>query len=111
MYARMANKTPFAVYQGAWSILQRDFERDIIPMAREEGESYPSLSVNLPALTRGTTGMALAPWNVLGAGKIRTDAEEERRRQTGEKGASAWVEHPESECNAMTRRSRRTDGV
>ena len=38
MYARMANKTPFAVYQGAWSILQRDFERDIIPMAREEGQ-------------------------------------------------------------------------
>ena len=38
MYARMANKTPFAVYQGAWSILQCDFERDIIPMAREEGQ-------------------------------------------------------------------------
>ena len=37
-YARMANKTPFVVYQGAWSILQRDFERDIIPMAREEGQ-------------------------------------------------------------------------
>ena len=66
-YARMANKTPFAIYQGAWSILQRDFERDIIPMARAEG-------------------LALAPWNVLAAGRIRTDEEEERRRQTGEKG-------------------------
>lgn len=31
-------------------------------------------------------GMALAPWNVLHGGKIRTDAEEERRRQTGEGG-------------------------
>lgn len=31
-------------------------------------------------------GMALAPWNVLAAGKIRSDAEEERREQTGEKG-------------------------
>ena len=30
--------------------------------------------------------MALAPWNVLAGGKIRTDEEEERRRQTGEKG-------------------------
>lgn len=30
--------------------------------------------------------MALAPWNVLAAGKIRTDEEEERRRRTGEKG-------------------------
>ena len=31
-------------------------------------------------------GLALAPWNVLAAGRIRTDEEEERRRQTGEKG-------------------------
>ena len=30
--------------------------------------------------------MALAPWNVLASGKIRSDAEEERRRQTGEAG-------------------------
>lgn len=30
--------------------------------------------------------MALAPWNVLAGGKIRTDEEEERRRQSGEKG-------------------------
>lgn len=31
-------------------------------------------------------GLAIAPWNVLGAGKIRTDAEEERRKQSGEGG-------------------------
>lgn len=31
-------------------------------------------------------GMALAPWNVLAGGKIRTDAEELERAQTGEKG-------------------------
>jgi len=31
-------------------------------------------------------GMALAPFSVLAAGKLRTDAEEERRRQTGENG-------------------------
>ncbi|EED78150.1 predicted protein [Postia placenta Mad-698-R] len=67
MYARLTGKTPFVIYQGAWSILQRDFEREIIPMVRDEG-------------------MALAPWNVLAAGKIRSDAEEERREQTGEKG-------------------------
>ena len=30
--------------------------------------------------------MALAPWNVLAGGKIRTDEEEEKRRQTGEEG-------------------------
>lgn len=32
------------------------------------------------------SGMALAPWNVLASGKLRTDAEEQRRRETGEKG-------------------------
>ncbi|RDX48608.1 Aldo/keto reductase [Lentinus brumalis] len=70
-YARCQGKTPFVIYQGAWNILQRDFERDIIPMARAEG-------------------MALSPWNVLAGGLIRTDEEEERRRQTGEKGDS-WT--------------------
>ncbi|KAI1792816.1 Aldo/keto reductase [Ganoderma leucocontextum] len=67
LYARLMGKTPFVIYQGAWSILQRDFERDILPMARSEG-------------------LAIAPWNVLAAGRIRTDEEEERRRQTGENG-------------------------
>ncbi|KAF7790639.1 hypothetical protein EIP86_001595 [Pleurotus ostreatoroseus] len=66
-YARFTGKTPFIIYQGAWSILQRDFEREIIPMCISEG-------------------MALAPWNVLAAGKIRTDAEEQKRRETGELG-------------------------
>ncbi|KAI0354913.1 aryl-alcohol dehydrogenase [Trametes cingulata] len=70
-YARLTGKTPFVVYQGAWSILQRDLEREVIPMCREEG-------------------MAIAPWNVLAAGKIRTDEEEERRRQTGEKGRTVF---------------------
>jgi len=47
--------------------MARSFERDIIPMAR-------------------SLGLALAPWDVIGGGRLRTDAEEERRRQTGEKG-------------------------
>ena len=38
-YARMSGRTPFVIYQGAWSILQRDIEREILPMIREEGES------------------------------------------------------------------------
>ncbi|KAG2112277.1 NADP-dependent oxidoreductase domain-containing protein [Suillus discolor] len=66
-YARDHGKSPFVIYQGAWNVMLRDFERDIIPMAHSEG-------------------LALAPWNVLAGGKIRTDEEEERRRQTGEKG-------------------------
>ncbi|KAH7928467.1 Aldo/keto reductase [Leucogyrophana mollusca] len=66
-YARDHGKTPFVIYQGMWNVMERSFEREIIPMARAEG-------------------LALAPWNVLGGGKFRTDEEEERRRQTGEKG-------------------------
>ncbi|KAI0787016.1 Aldo/keto reductase [Abortiporus biennis] len=70
-YAKAYGKTPFVIYQGAWNILSRDFEREIIPMAK-------------------SFGMALAPWNVLAGGKIRTDEEEKRRRETGEKGRTIF---------------------
>ncbi|KAH9975188.1 Aldo/keto reductase [Russula compacta] len=70
-YAKNHGKTPFSVYQGKWSVLERSFERDIIPMARAEG-------------------LALAPWDVLGGGKIRSDAEEARRRESGEKGRTMF---------------------
>jgi len=66
-YAKDHGKTPFVIYQGAWNVMDRSFERDIIPMAR-------------------ANGLALAPWNVLARGKLRSDAEEQRRRETGEKG-------------------------
>ncbi|KAK0457542.1 Aldo/keto reductase [Desarmillaria tabescens] len=66
-YALDNGKTPFVVYQGRWNVMERSFERDIIPMARE-------------------FGMALAPWDVLAAGRFRTDEEEQKRRETGEKG-------------------------
>ncbi|KAK0231787.1 NADP-dependent oxidoreductase domain-containing protein [Armillaria nabsnona] len=57
----------YAMDHGKTPILDRSFEREIIPMAR-------------------SLGMALSPWGVLGQGKLRTDAEEERRKETGEKG-------------------------
>jgi hypothetical protein len=31
-------------------------------------------------------GLALAPWGVLGSGKIRTNAEEARRKESGKNG-------------------------
>lgn len=71
-YARDHALTPFVIYQGAWNVLERSFEREIIPLARSEG-------------------LALAPWNVLAAGKIRTDEEEEKRRQTGEQGRTLFT--------------------
>ena len=63
MYARNMGKTPFVIFQGPWNVLQRDLEREVISMAKDEG-------------------MAICPWNVLAAGRIRTDAEEEDRKST-----------------------------
>ena len=57
-YARSHGLRQFCVYQGRWSAASRDFEREIIPMAREEG-------------------MALAPWGSLGSGAFKTT--EQRR--------------------------------
>ena len=51
--------------------------------------------------------MALAPWNVIGGGRFRTDAEEERRRQTGENGRTMmgpnWerTEEEKKMCKAL----------
>jgi len=79
-WAKDHGKTPFCIYQGNWSILSRSFERDIIPMARSEG-------------------LALAPWGVVGGGRIITDAEEQQRRQSGEGGrtiiTSSWERTPD----------------
>lgn len=36
-YAVDHGKTPFSVYQGRWNVMNRAFERDIIPMARHFG--------------------------------------------------------------------------
>ncbi|KAF2273502.1 aryl-alcohol dehydrogenase-like protein [Westerdykella ornata] len=64
-YARNHGLRGFSVYQGMWSAASRDFERDIIPMARDEG-------------------MALAPWGALGGGNFTTKA----KREANEKGRS-----------------------
>lgn len=74
--------------------MERSFEREIIPMAKSEG-ILSNLCVLQTYITKHlifyfiSIGMALAPWNVLAGGKIRTDEEEEQRRQTGENGR-AW---------------------
>ncbi|KAJ2991290.1 hypothetical protein NUW58_g2568 [Xylaria curta] len=72
-------KTPFVIYQGRWNAIIRDFERDIIPMARH-------------------FGMALAPWDVLGQGKFKTPKEVEERQKSGEPLRSNWrAEQTENE--------------
>jgi aryl-alcohol dehydrogenase-like predicted oxidoreductase len=66
-YARAHGKTPFSVYQGRWSVLDRDFERDILPMARH-------------------FGLALCPWNVLGGGELKSKRQIEARQASQEGG-------------------------
>ncbi|KUJ16125.1 Aldo/keto reductase [Mollisia scopiformis] len=67
-YARQNGLRQFSVYQGRWSAENRDFEREIIHMAKEEG-------------------MGLCPWGALGGGNFKTD--EQRRSQEGRKMGEA----------------------
>ncbi|KAJ5110186.1 Aryl-alcohol dehydrogenase (AAD) [Penicillium argentinense] len=64
-YARAHGKTPFSIYQGRWNVMRRDFERDILPMARH-------------------FGMALAPWDVLGSGHFQSAKQMAEREKSGE---------------------------
>jgi aryl-alcohol dehydrogenase-like predicted oxidoreductase len=64
-YAKAHGKTQFSVYSGKWSLLARDLERDIVPMAR-------------------AFGMAIVPWGLLGSGKFQTSEDVEEREKAGE---------------------------
>lgn len=92
-YARFHNRTPFAIFQAAYSVLARDIEREILPMCRHEG-------------------LALAVFGVLASGHIRTDAEEARRAASGEGGrtimGAAWERTPEERavCAVLERVAR-----
>ncbi|PYI04437.1 Aldo/keto reductase [Aspergillus sclerotiicarbonarius CBS 121057] len=61
-YARDHGLRQFAVYQGMWNAAMRDFERDIIPMCRDEG-------------------MAICPYGVLNQGRFQTEAGFKEREQ------------------------------
>jgi aryl-alcohol dehydrogenase-like predicted oxidoreductase len=61
-YARNHGLRQFVVYQGMWNASMRDFERDIIPMCREEG-------------------MALCPYGVLNQGRFQTEEGFKQREQ------------------------------
>lgn len=64
-YAKAHNKTPFSIYQGRWNLLLRDMEREVIPMCRH-------------------FGMAIAPWDSLGGGRLQSKKQLEERRKQGE---------------------------
>jgi aryl-alcohol dehydrogenase-like predicted oxidoreductase len=65
-YARQHGLRQFTVYQGRWSAADRAFEREIIPMALDEG-------------------MALAPWGAIGGGGFKTKAQREANESGGRK--------------------------
>jgi aryl-alcohol dehydrogenase-like predicted oxidoreductase len=55
-YARDHGKTPFVIYQGRWNVLDRSFEREILPMARAHGAlSFPPFFRSSPHLFRRLT--------------------------------------------------------
>ncbi|KAI5451881.1 putative aryl-alcohol dehydrogenase aad14 [Naganishia albida] len=65
-YAVERGLTPFVIYQGRWNVMIRDFEREILPMAQH-------------------FGMALAPWDVVGGGRLQSKKQLEERKKQGEK--------------------------
>ncbi|KAB8202070.1 NADP-dependent oxidoreductase domain-containing protein [Aspergillus parasiticus] len=68
-YARDHGLRQFSVYQGLWNASFRDFEREILPMCRDEN-------------------MGLVPWGTLGQGQFHTEAGYKEREQNnpGRKG-------------------------
>ena len=70
-YARNHGLAQFVAYQGEWSLLRRDLEREVIPMCQAEG-------------------MALMPYGVLGQGKFKSPKELEERKAAGQGLRSFW---------------------
>lgn len=83
-YANARNLTPFVVYQGKWNALERDFEREILPMCR-------------------TYGMALAPWGALGQGRFRTPEQlEQRAKEFGKPTRGGGVQSDREKSISLT---------
>ena len=74
-YARDHGLRGFVVYQGLWSAANRDFERDILHMVRDEG-------------------MGIAPWGALGGGNFKTSAQRAEMEKNKEQGRMSWRESP-----------------
>ncbi|KAJ7886219.1 NADP-dependent oxidoreductase domain-containing protein [Mycena olivaceomarginata] len=76
-YANDHGKSPFVIYEGAWNVMERSFEREILPMARVHG-------------------LALAPWNG------RTFAEPSWERTEDQKKISRALEKVAAEVGAKS---------
>lgn len=67
-YARAHALAPFVVYQGRWSAVARDLERDLLPMCRAEG-------------------MGIAPWGVVGQGRFHAASDRGKAKEGRSKDA------------------------
>lgn len=87
-FARQHGLTPFSVYQGHWSLLCRDMERELIPMAFAEQ-------------------MAIVPFGVLGKGKYKTPTQLEEGRKAGLRMRSFWGKSDGEGDGGLTEQERR----
>lgn len=85
-YARQHGLPQFVVYQGRWSAMDRDIEREILPMCQAEG-------------------MALATWNTLGGGQFKT--KEQREAATGRSSTAAASERSIKVSEALEKVAKR----
>jgi len=81
-YARQHGMAQFVAYQGEWSLLRRDVEREIIPMCQAEG-------------------MAFMPYGVLGQGKFKSAKELSERQTSGQTLRSFWGPGHQTESEAL----------
>ncbi|KAI4715172.1 hypothetical protein J4E89_000859 [Alternaria sp. Ai002NY15] len=81
-YARQHGLRQFSIYQGRWSAADRSFEREIIPMALDEG-------------------MALAPWGAIGGGSFRTRAQRENPEDGGRNMKMMVIGNEEKVSNVL----------
>ncbi|TGO13417.1 hypothetical protein BTUL_0070g00470 [Botrytis tulipae] len=74
-YARDHGLRQFVVHQGLWNAAKRDFERDIVPMCKDEG-------------------MGLIPWGTLAQGRFQTEAtfKEREKNNPGRQGKPSVLE-------------------
>ena len=92
-YARDHGLRQFVVYQGLWNAAIRDFERDIIPMCRDEG-------------------MGLLPYGTLGQGRFQTEAsfvEREKNNPGRKQKAATTVEKQVSKVLEKIAKAKNTE--
>lgn len=84
-YARCNGLRQFVVYQGMWNAAMRDFERDIIPMCRDEG-------------------MGICPYGVVNQGRFRTEEGfKEREKDTSVRKLIPLSDHDKAVSRVLER--------